>query len=79
MPLSCKAASLHKRDGRELINMSDNRLWYDVKICGSLFLHLEDNMLVRLDSDAWQGDLSKPVFIDRNGITFELVLDYLSH
>jgi hypothetical protein len=36
-------------------------------------------MLVRLDSDAWQGDLSKPVLIDRNGITFELVLDYLSH
>ena len=36
-------------------------------------------MLVRLDSDAWQGDLSKPVFIDRNGITLELVLDYLSH
>jgi hypothetical protein len=49
------------------------------KTARSLFLHREDSMLARLMSDTWQGDLSKPVFIDRNGTTFELVLDYLSH
>jgi hypothetical protein len=36
-------------------------------------------MLGRLVSDTWLEDPSRPVFIDRNGTTFELVLDYLRY
>lgn len=38
-----------------------------------------ETMLSRLVSETWQGDPSKPVFIDRNGSTFEFVLDYLRY
>jgi hypothetical protein len=36
-------------------------------------------MLARIVSDTWQEDPTKPVFIDRNGSTFDLVLDYLRY
>ena len=36
-------------------------------------------MLARLVSDTWHMDPTKPVFIDRNGSTFDLVLDYLPY
>ena len=39
----------------------------------------EDTMLARLVSDTWQEDPHKPVFIDRNGDIFALVLDYLRY
>ena len=43
----------------------------------SLIDQHDDTMIARLVSDTWQEDPNKPVFIDRNGDTFALVLDYL--
>ena len=45
----------------------------------SLLLQHEDTMLARLVSDTWQEDPTKPIFIDRNGSTFDFVLDYLRY
>jgi hypothetical protein len=45
----------------------------------SLFLHHEDTMLARLVSDTWHVDSTKPIFIDRNEVTFGFVLDYLRY
>jgi hypothetical protein len=49
------------------------------KTSRSLILQHEDTMLARLVSDTWQVDKTKPIFIDRNGTTFESILDYLRH
>ena len=49
------------------------------KTARSLFRQVEDTMLARLVCDTWLEDPTKPVFIDRNGDTFGLVLDYLRY
>jgi hypothetical protein len=49
------------------------------KTSRSLILQHEGTLLARLVSDTWQVDPTKPIFIDRNGTTFDCILDYLRY
>ncbi len=48
------------------------------KTSRSLFLHQKDNVIVCLMFNEWQGDTSKPAFMDRYGDTFGLGWFYLT-
>jgi hypothetical protein len=63
-------------DTRKIVRLNVGGTQYDVS--RDTLARCEGSMLASLVSKQWnEGNTNKPIFIDRNGLLFQYVLDYL--